>query len=99
MILPTTVGAYAERWNGLSAGTSIEQIGTSARTPMTPMIRTRQETELNIGCRAGSTSGGDSSTVAVLISNLHATPFKSDQPSRTSPHHHTYPITPPPLSQ
>src|SRR3974377_2419137 len=83
MILPMTVSAYAERWNGLSAGTSMEQIGTSARTAITPMIRIRQETGLNIGCRAGSTSGCESSTVAVLISNLHATTFESEQTSRT----------------
>src|ERR1700726_2886947 len=82
MILPTSVSAYAERWNGLPSGTSMEQIGTSARTAMTMMIRTRQETGLNIGCRVGSISVGEGSTVAVLISNLHAATFESEQPSR-----------------
>jgi hypothetical protein len=84
MILPTSVSAYAERWNGLPSGTSMEQIGTSARTAMTMVIRIRQEIGLNIGCRAGSTSVGEgSTTVAVLISNLHAATFESEQPSRT----------------
>src|ERR1700736_4839473 len=83
MILPTSVSAYAERWNGLPSGTSMEQIGTSARTAMTVMIRTRQETGLNIGCRAGTISEGEGSIVTVLISNFHAAPFESKQTSRT----------------
>src|SRR5580704_7894135 len=61
----------------------MEQIGTSARTAMTPMIRIRQETGLNIGCRAGRISDCEGSTVAVLISNLHAATFESEQTSRT----------------
>src|SRR5271165_6303747 len=61
----------------------MEQIGTSARTAMTPMIRIRQETGLNIGCRAGRTSDCAGSTVAVFISNLHAPTFQSEQTSRT----------------
>src|ERR1700693_1943895 len=83
MILPTSVSAYAERWNGLPSGTSMEQIGTSARTAMTTKIRIRQETGLNIGCRVGSISCGEGSTVTVLISNLHAAAFQSEQTSGT----------------
>src|ERR1700733_3583613 len=82
MIFPTSVSAYAERWNGLPSGTSMEQIGTSARTATTTKIRIRQETGLNIGCRVGRISCCEGSTVTVFISNLHAAAFQGEQAPR-----------------